>query len=132
MRLRSIAWLSTPLLLLGCVGSRIVLPPDSAPPDVVLNAYLGALVAGDCDAASRRATPDYARQTAAFCGGVRVKAFTVFSNPAILGDSEIEYGLDLTTSGGDETLPDGSHTWFYSLARRPGGPWRVEGGGGGP
>jgi hypothetical protein len=130
--LRSIALGLISLALLASAGCRIVLPPDSASPGVVLNAYLGALQAGDCDAASRLATPGYARETVAFCGGVRVTAFSVYSNPAILGDNEIEYGLSLTTSGGDETLPDGSHTWFYSLVRPSGGPWRVEGGGGGP
>jgi hypothetical protein len=53
----------------------------------------------------------------------------LFGGPATLGDSHVEFGLSLTTSGGDETLRDGSHTWFYSLARQASGAWRVHGGG---
>lgn len=132
MRSFSILASSTLLLLAGCGPSPIVLPPDSAPPAVVLDAYLTALQSGNCDGALALATQDFADQTRAYCSGVRVTGFRVVSNPAAVSEAEIAFGLSLTTSGGDETVPDGSHPWFFSLVRQADGAWRVQGGGSGP
>jgi hypothetical protein len=120
------------VLLAGCGGSPVVLPPDSASPAVVLDAYLNALQAGNCDGARALATEDFADGTNAYCNGMRVTGFDVFSDPSQINEREVEFTLTLATSGGDETLPDGSHTWFFSLVRNPGGAWRVHGGGSGP
>ena len=38
----------------------------------------------------------------------------------------------LTIKGGDESLQDGDHLWFYTLRRQPTGAWRLSAGGSGP
>ena len=114
----------------GCSRAVGSLPPDSAAPDLVLVAYLGALVAGDCQTARALSTP-VAR------GGVSCDRprLTSFSNPgegARPTDGEIVYAIEITTAGGDISLPDGEHPWFYDVLRGPNGVWRVNGGGSGP
>lgn len=131
MQSRALVGLAILLSLAGC-ARPVVLPPDSAPPAVVLGAYLEALQEGDCRAARALATQAFAEQTEAFCTQVRVMAYRVFATPATLSDTYVEFGLSLTTSGGGEALDNGSHTWFYSMVRQTGGTWRVDGGGSGP
>jgi hypothetical protein len=120
------------VVLAGCGGSPVVVPPDSASPAVVLDAYLAALQAGNCHGARALATPGFADGTEVYCNGMRVTGFNIPSDSAQINDSEVEFALDLTTSGGNETVPDGTHTWFFSLVRKAGGAWRVQGGGAGP
>lgn len=132
MRSFSIVGCSILLLLAGCGRSAVVLPPGSASPEDVLDAYLTALQSGNCDGARALATREFADQTMIYCSGVRVTGFRVFANPATPNDNEVVFTLSLTTSGGDETLRDGSHIWFFSLVRQTGGAWRLSGGGTGP
>ena len=120
------------VLLAGCARSPVVLPPASASPAIVLDAYLDALQSGDCRVARALATAGFADQSDAFCSGVRVTAYSVFPDPSIVNGNYVEFTLSLTTSGRDETLLAGSHTWFYALTRQTGGAWRVDGGGDGP
>jgi predicted small lipoprotein YifL len=120
------------MVIAGCGGSPVVVPPDSATPAVVLDAYLRAIQSGNCGGAHALATPDFAQGTAAYCSGMRVTGFGVLSEPAHVNDHEVEFSLALITSGGGYELPDGGHTWFFSLVRQAGGPWRVHGGGTGP
>ena len=63
---------------------------------------------------------------------MRVTGYSVFADPSIVNVNYVEFTLSMTTLGGDETVTDGSHTWFYSLVRQVGGAWRVGNGGGGP
>ena len=51
-------------------GSPAV-PPDSSPPDVVLNAYLAALERGDCATAHALATSAFVVGNGELCGGRR-------------------------------------------------------------
>lgn len=132
MRSFSILGCSILLFLAGCERSPVVLPPDSATPAVVLDAYLTALQSGNCDGARALATQEFLDETEGYCSRVRVTGFRVFADPATIRDGEVEFALSLRTSGGDETLPDGSHIWFFSLVRQAGGGWRVQGGGSGP
>ena len=59
-------------------------------------------------------------------------AFSTPGNAARPTDSEVVYGIQITIVGGDESLSDGPHFWFYNLTRGPGGARRVNGGGSGP
>jgi hypothetical protein len=120
------------ILLAACARSPVVLPPDSAPPAVVLDAYLTAIQAGNCEGARALATPKFSDGTDSYCRGVRVTGFGALVDPAQPNTSEVEFSLKLKTSGGDQTVPDGWHTWFFSLVRQAGGAWRVDGGGDGP
>jgi hypothetical protein len=66
------------------------------------------------------------------CGVLDVTAFTGPDGGARPSDDELVYSTTLTTRGGDRSMPDGDHTWFYSLVRQPDGEWRIAGGGSGP
>lgn len=116
------ALLST--LLTACSGWHGPLPPDSAPPEVVLDAYLKALVAGDCATARALGTASFG--DGFLCGGlVRVVAF---EEPTVTEayDTGVAYTVVLTTRGSDVTVPDGAHPWRIAVVREQGdGPWRV-------
>ena len=94
--------------------------------------YLVALKAGDCRSAHALATSSFARGNGELCGDLDVTAYTTPQGPATPNDHEVVYATTLTTKGGDETVPDGQHIWFYSLDRQPDGSWRLAGGGSGP
>ena len=98
----------------------------------MLEAYLEALVAGDCTT-TRALSTDAGRQgNGDLCGGVRVSAYRIAGEPATPNDHEVVFGTTVQTTGGDVSLPDGPHTWFYDLVRQPDGAWRIAGGGSGP
>jgi hypothetical protein len=120
------------LTAISACGSLISLPPDSSPPDVVLNAYLAALKAGDCETARALETPTLVVGNGELCGALEVRAFTPLHGPATPQDGEVVFSTVLTTKGGDVSMPDGDHDWFYTLIRQPNGSWRVAGGGSGP
>jgi hypothetical protein len=112
-------------------GSRATPPPDSASADVVLDAYLAALVAGDCDAGRTLATSTFTKGNGDLCGAVHVSAYTPPIGPAGTAE-ELVFSTTLTTSGDDVSVPSGENIWFYALKRQPSGAWRLTGGGSGP
>lgn len=110
-------------------------PPSAAgiaPPDVVLGEYLTALKAGDCDTANRLTTSSFIVSNGELCGVLHVSAFAPLTGPATPSESEVVFSTELTTSGGDISMPDGEHTWFYTLDRQTSGAWLITGGGSGP
>lgn len=127
-------------LALSACGSRPSpsLPPVSAPPEVVLDTYLRALVAGDCATADALAVGTFTAYNGDLCGYLTVTAYRIYGkNIDGLGlrledVREVVFATMITTRGGDIALPDGDHTWFYSLDRQPDGSWRLAGGGTGP
>lgn len=106
--------------------------PDQSPPEVVLHTYLAALKAGDCERAGSLATPTFIVGNGELCGALEVTAFTPLAGPATPDDREVVFATTLTTRGGDVSMPDGNHRWFYILIRQPNGAWRLAGGGTGP
>lgn len=108
------------------------MPGRDAPPNEVLTAYLGALQAGDCQAAHALTTSTFVHGNGDLCGVITLKEFTMDVKPAQPGDGEAIFATELATEGGDETMPAGHHTWFYSLKKQPSGEWRLVGGGSGP
>jgi hypothetical protein len=106
--------------------------PGVAPPEVVLSDYLAALQAGDCRTAHQFATSTFIVGNGELCGVLHVSAFTPLTGPATPRDGEVVFSSELTTSGGDVSMPDGQHTWFYTLDRQSNGAWRITGGGSGP
>ena len=109
-----------------------LLPPDGAPPGVVLAAYLRVLERGDCATSRSLTTSTFIVGNGDLCGVLDVTAFSVPDGAARPSDGEVVYSTTLTTRGGDVSMPDGNHTWFYSLVRQPDGEWRIAGGGSGP
>jgi hypothetical protein len=109
------------------------LPPASAPPEVVLDAYLRALVAGDCDTGRKLATSTFVVGNGELCGATRVSAYQVLLNPARLMSGEVVFATTITTTGtADQSIRPGGMIWFYSLDPQPDGSWRIVGGGSGP
>lgn len=104
---------------------------DQSRPEVVLTRYLAALEAGDCERTRSLATPSFI-VNGDLCGVLDVVAYGPLTEPATPQDGEVIYSTTLTTRGGDVSMPDGDHTWFFSLHRQPNGAWRVAGGGSGP
>ncbi len=107
------------------------LPSKDAAPAEVLGAYLRALKTGDCNTAHALTTSTFAFGNGELCGHIKVKSYTPVGNPATPGDQAI-FSTNLITEGGDASMPDGLHTWFYTLTRQADGAWRLVGGGSGP
>jgi hypothetical protein len=120
------------LFVVAACGSWAAVPPDSAPPAVVLEAYLVALRSGDCDTADALAAPTFVVGNRELCGALHVTAFGALTAPAIPRDGEVVSSTPLAIAGGDASMPDGEHLWFYTLDRQPNGAWRLAGGGSGP
>ena len=106
-------------------------PSDLAPPDVVLRAYLEAVRAGDCAAASRFVVAATFRTgTGELCGAVCLSAFRADGDPIRPSPTEVLYGMTLTTGGStDRSIPAGDFLWTYELVRQPNGAWRIVGAG---
>ena len=107
------------------------LPTDAAPA-AVLDTYLRALRSGDCESAHALATSTFTAGNGELCGHLTVKSYTPVRGPATPNDREVVFATNLVTQGGDASMPDGLHTWFYTLDRQADGPWRLVGGGSGP
>jgi len=121
------------VLLLGACAPAVALPPDSASPEVVLDTYLRALVAGDCAIGHKLAVGTFSTSNGDLCGSTQVKAYGILGAPAQPTTDEEVFATTLTTTGtADGTLPAGQITWFYALDRQPNGSWRISGGGSGP
>lgn len=119
-------------VIAACGGSSLTVPPDSAPPAVVLDAYLRALLAGDCAAGRALTSETFRIGNGELCGQTEVTAFRVEGDPATPGP-EVVFATTLTTTGtSDGSVPAGDITWFYSLDRTRGSAWRIAGGGSGP
>jgi hypothetical protein len=128
--------LSNTAVAAGCSAAppraAISLPPASAGAEVVLDAYLRALVADDCDTGRRLATATFAWGSGELCGATRVTAYTI--NPVPAGSAtEKVFATTITTSGtADGSIQAGAMTWFYDLMQQADGSWRLAGGGSGP
>ena len=119
----------TAILIVACGNLPL---PDQAPPEVALTTYLDALKAGDCERARSFGTATFVVGNGELCGVLDVIVFTPLTEPATPQDGEVIYSTTLTTRSGDVSMPDGDHTWFFSLHRQPDGAWRIASGGSGP
>ena len=117
--------------LTACAAPAV--PPDSAEPKVVLEAYLAALTRGDCATGRQLATETFRAGNGELCGATIVSASQIDGEPARPSADQVTFSMSLTTSGdGGRSMEPGRRTWFYTLARQPNGPWRLVGGGSGP
>lgn len=109
------------------------MPPDAAPPEVVVATYLRALVAGDCTAGKVLGTATFRIGNGELCGATSVSSFTIEGPAPDPNATEWVFATTLITTGtADGSVQPGSMTWFYDLKREPNGPWRLVGGGSGP
>jgi len=121
------------LVATAAIGACGAVPlPEQSPPDLVLNTYLDALEAGDCERARSLAMPTFVVGNGELCGALDVLAFSPLTGPATPRDGEVIFSTTLTTRGDGVSIEDGDTLWFYQLIRQPGGAWRLTGGGTGP
>ncbi|HEY8438734.1 MAG TPA: hypothetical protein VIK65_09000 [Candidatus Limnocylindrales bacterium] len=121
------------LVAVGGCAPVVTFPPESAAPAVVLDTYLMALAAGDCQAGRRLALTTFAKGKGELCGETRLISYRVDLVPATFSDREVVFAAHLTTTGtADRSVPPGEMLWFYDLLRQPNGAWRLAGGGSGP
>ncbi len=120
------------LLVSSSATKSVPLPPDDATAAEVLNVYLQALQAGDCDTAHDLAGDSFVFSNGELCGHLVVTAYSPPDVPMRPSAHEVVFATTLTVKHGDASMPDGDHTWFYSLTRQDDGAWRLSGGGSGP
>ena len=118
-------------LLSGCTHDPKPLPPKEATPRQVLDAYLLALQAGDC-ATTHAYAVDTFLTDGELCGHVNVLSYRSNAYTSQPSADQVELATTLTIKGGDQSLQDGDHLWFYTLRRQPTGAWRLSAGGSGP
>jgi hypothetical protein len=129
---RLLACVVAVLAMSACVPGG-ALPPVSAGPEVVLDAYLRALEAGDCVKGQRLATLTFVKGNGELCGDTHVSAYEIGPEPARPSSEEAVFAATLTTTGtADGSIQAGEIIWFYSLRRQADGSWRIVGGGSGP
>lgn len=132
LRLLALALLTLIATAACSASSAATLPPASAGPEVVLDAYLRALVAGDCATGRELATAAFVKGNGELCGDTKVSAYEVNPVPAGSGAEKV-FATTITTSGtSDGSVHPGAMTWFYDLVQQPDGFWRLAGGGSGP
>ena len=120
----------TLVLTVACSAREDVpTPPDEATPEQVVRAYADAVHAGDCDTAQTLV----ADRSESWCGNVDITAMTVTGTTqerksTQSGDGPViqRVWVNLTSRGGDASLPDGELKWSYLLDRTgPKGAWRI-------
>jgi hypothetical protein len=121
------------VLLVGCGRASVSAPPVAAGPRAVLEAYLAALVDGDCSARDVLGIASFGPSNGDLCGEARVRSYGIVGNPATPTDAEAIFPTRLTTDGSaDGSVRPGTITWFFDLRRQSDGAWRLAGGGSGP
>ena len=102
------------------------IPPDSAPPEVVLDAYLRALQTGDCDTASQLTMPLVLDKSFVdLCGVTGVTSFSVSVRPVVVDPYTVRLPATLTITGTASGISAGEITGMYFLQQQPSGAWRI-------
>jgi hypothetical protein len=115
----------------ACTHVVGALPAVGATPHQVLDAYLLALQAGDC-ATTHEYAVDRFLTNGELCGHVDVLSYRGDAYQAQPRADEVVLAATLTIKGGDQSVQDGDHLWFYTLRRQPTGAWRLSAAGSGP
>jgi hypothetical protein len=105
------------------------MPPDSATPEQVVQAYAHAVHAGDCSTAGSLVD----EPAESWCGNVDITTLVVTQRTQERRATESGDGpmiervwVELTSRGGDVSLADGEHEWSYLLDRTgPNRAWRI-------
>ena len=118
------------LSVAACSTTSVPVPPSDATPEQVVQAYIDAVHAGDCETAA--VLVGDRRQS--WCGRLDVTSFKVTKRTQERKETASgEDGpmiqrvwVELVSEGGDESFPDSKHDWSYLLDRTgPKGAWRI-------
>jgi hypothetical protein len=109
-------------------GGSFALPSASSAPVEVIQAYLEALQAGDCDSVRMLTSP--VSDMVDVCGLTDVTGFSVTNGPIAVDPDRVRFSATLNITGTRTGIPAGEITWIYFLQRDSGGAWRIAGGGG--
>lgn len=118
---------------LALIGSRpspspaaVTIPPDSAPPEVVLDAYLRALQAGDCRTASQLTNPLVLnKEYVDLCAVTRVTAFSILGDPAVVDPYTVRLRASITITGTANGILPGEIAETFFVQQQPSGAWRI-------
>lgn len=104
----------------------VTIPPDSAPPAVVLNAYLRALQAADCGTASQLTNPlVLSKGFVDLCGVTGVTAFSLLGDSVVVDPETVRMTASLTITGTRTGILAGEITYTYFLQKQTSGAWRI-------
>ena len=113
----------------GCESLGFGPAEEGVTPEGTVEAYLDASVAGDCQLASRLATPDLVRQ-GLWCGDPRVLSYgDIGEGERMERDDEVYFVVDAVVMGGtglDQLgLRAGENSILVQVLQEPDGTWRV-------
>lgn len=112
------------------IATLSAIPPDSAQPEVVLEAYLRASQAGDCTTAKQLTMPLVLNQDyVELCGATRVTAFAIVGvrAPVDPETTRLTARLSITRTfpGSSTGLSADAINGTYFLQRQSNGAWRI-------
>jgi hypothetical protein len=124
------------VLVAACQGSAPAATDSASPTPAdargVLDAYLRALVAGDCQSGRTLWSGGHTTGDGDLCGDATVSVYRI-GDAATPTPTETVYATTLTTGGSrDGSVSAGQVTWFYTLDQEPDGRWLIHAGGSGP
>lgn len=109
--------------------AAVTIPPDSAPPAVVLDAYLRALQAGDCRTVSQLTNPLVLnKEYVDLCAVTRVTAFSILGDPVVVDPDTVRLRATITITGTANGILPGEITETFFVQRQLSGAWRIIGG----
>jgi hypothetical protein len=112
--------------------AAVTIPPDSAPPAAVLDAYLRALQAGDCGLARELTIPrQFGPSMVDLCGVTGVIAYSISDGPVVVDPSMVRFETALTITGTAGGIAAGEFRFTYFLQQQSSRAWRIVDGGGG-
>ncbi|MCE1180212.1 MAG: DUF4829 domain-containing protein [Micrococcales bacterium] len=120
---------SAGIALAACSSTQVAMPPDDATPEQVVRAYVDAVHAKDCETADAL----FEDGEGSWCGDIDITSLTVTSQSQERRETTSGAGpviervhVQITTRGGDVSMPDGEHMWSYLLDRvGPNKAWRI-------
>jgi hypothetical protein len=118
---------------LALIGSRpsprpatVTIPPNSALPAVVLDAYLRALQAGDCRTVSQLTNPLVLNQEYVdLCAVTRVTAFSIQGDPVVVDPDTVRLRATITITGTANGILPGEIAETFFVQRQLSGAWRI-------
>ena len=119
---------------LALIGARLLptmvaVPPDAATAAEVLDAYLRAVQAGDCETAEQLTHPSqFGPGMVDLCGITGVTAFSVVGDPVVVHPDMVRMKASLTITG-TSGISAGKISFTYFLQQQGSGAWRIVDGG---